>query len=259
MKNLIILGCGRSGTSMVAGLFRDAGYFMGEKLIPADESNPRGYYQSERVVFINERLLESVDDPPSTKVARRVAGEPTVPAATRWLLAMEPDRRVRATAALRRRMRAVLEREPYCFKDPRFSYTLGEWRPELADARFICLVRHPLEVAESVLRHSERRGYRRSTALDRSRALHVWRSCYRYILERQVRDGDRWKFVHYDQLLERRRIGELSRFAGAEADPSFVDRDLRRAETVGTLDRETRELYGTLCRRAGYRSGPRGP
>lgn len=252
MKNLLILGCGRSGTSMIAGLFRDAGYFMGEKLIPADESNPRGYYQSERVVFINERLLEAVDHSAARKVARRVVGESTVPAATRWLLALEPDREIESTPGLRRRMRDVLSREPHCFKDPRFSYTLGAWRPELRDPRFVCVVRHPLEVAQSVLRHSERRGYRESLGLDRERVLRVWRCCYRYILERHVRDPERWMFVHYDQVLARRRTEELSRFAGAEADVSFVDRDLRRAETRGTLDRRTSELYGTLCRRAEY-------
>lgn len=252
MKNLIILGCGRSGTSMVAGLFRDAGYYMGAKLIPADESNPRGYYQSERVVFINERLLEAVDHSDARKVVRRVMGESTVPAATRWLLALEPDRAIGSTPELRRRMRDVLAREPYCFKDPRFSYTLRAWRPELRDPRFICVVRHPLEVAQSVLRHSERRGYRESLGLDRERVLRVWRCCYRYILSRHVRDRERWKFVHYDQILERRRMEELARFAGAEVDAAFVDRDLRRAETEGTMDRETAELYGTLCGRADY-------
>lgn len=252
MENLIILGCGRSGTSMVAGLFRDAGYYMGEKLIPADESNPRGYYQSERVVFINERILESVDHGAPRKVARRVAGKATVPAATRWLLTLPPDRRVEAGPELRRRMRRVLEREPYCFKDPRFSYTLGAWRDQLGDdTRFLCVVRHPLEVADSVLRHAGRRGYRERLGIDRERALEVWRSCYRYILENQVRDPDRWMFVHYRQVLEGRRVEALSRFAGARADASFVDRDLRRAETEGSLDRRTRELYDTLCRRAG--------
>lgn len=250
MNNLIILGCGRSGTSMVAGLFRDAGYYMGDKLIPADESNPRGYYQSERVVFINERLLEGVDHSDARKVARRVRGEPTVPAATRWLLALEPGREVRATAELRSRMRAVLSREPYCFKDPRFSYTLGAWRPEFRDPRFVCVVRQPLEVADSMLRHAERRGYRERIGLDRERALRVWRCAYRWVLERQCRDRERWMFVHHRQILEKQRIDELARFAGAEADASFVERDLRRARSEGVLDRETRELYETLCRRA---------
>lgn len=252
MKNLIILGCGRSGTSLVAGLFRDAGYYMGAKLLPADESNPRGYYQSERVVFINERLLQAVDHPAQQKVVRRVMGESTVPAATRWLLALETGRDVQSTPELRRRMRAVLSREPYCFKDPRFSYTLDAWRPHLRDPRFICVVRHPLEVADSVLRHAERRGYRETLDLDREQVLRVWRCCYRYILERHFRDEERWKFVHYDQLLQKRRIEELGRFAGAEADGSFVDRDLHRVETEGAIGRETRELYATLCRRAGH-------
>ena len=41
--NLIIAGAGRSGTSMVAGCFRNAGYYMGDIPLSRDEFNPKGY------------------------------------------------------------------------------------------------------------------------------------------------------------------------------------------------------------------------
>jgi len=44
MKNCIILGSGRSGTSMVAGTLAKSGYFMGDNLYPARESNPKGFF-----------------------------------------------------------------------------------------------------------------------------------------------------------------------------------------------------------------------
>src|SRR5436305_8301327 len=56
-RDLFVLGCGRSGTSMVAGLFRSAGYFQGAHLHPARESNPRGFFEDAEVNNINEALL----------------------------------------------------------------------------------------------------------------------------------------------------------------------------------------------------------
>src|ERR1043165_10164717 len=57
MKNCLILGSGRSGTSMAAGSLAKAGYFMGENLIAARKSNPKGFFEDVEVNMINEELL----------------------------------------------------------------------------------------------------------------------------------------------------------------------------------------------------------
>ena len=60
MKNVIILGSGRSGTSMVAGTLAKAGYYMGEQLLPANKANPKGFFEDIEVNAINEDILSSV-------------------------------------------------------------------------------------------------------------------------------------------------------------------------------------------------------
>ena len=42
MRNCLILGCGRSGTSMLAVSLASDGYYMGGKLYPERTANPKG-------------------------------------------------------------------------------------------------------------------------------------------------------------------------------------------------------------------------
>jgi len=60
MHNVIILGSGRSGTSMVAGTLAKAGYFMGDHLYPGRESNPKGFFEDPEINGINEALLAQI-------------------------------------------------------------------------------------------------------------------------------------------------------------------------------------------------------
>ena len=46
MKNSIVLGCGRSGTSLLAGAIARAGAFVGEDPYPARDANPMGFFES---------------------------------------------------------------------------------------------------------------------------------------------------------------------------------------------------------------------
>ena len=43
-RGVVVTGSGRRGTSMVAGLFAAHGVFFGD-CKPADENNPRGYFE----------------------------------------------------------------------------------------------------------------------------------------------------------------------------------------------------------------------
>ena len=56
-RNCLILGSGRSGTSMAAGILARAGYFMGAELWPADIGNPKGYFEDREVNKINDELI----------------------------------------------------------------------------------------------------------------------------------------------------------------------------------------------------------
>jgi len=61
MKNCLILGSGRSGTSMLAGMLHQAGYYMGESFHQPRDSNPKGFFEWYRINRINEDILAAHD------------------------------------------------------------------------------------------------------------------------------------------------------------------------------------------------------
>ena len=53
IRDGLILGSGRSGTSMLAGTLSAAGYYIGDCLIEANEANPKGFFEDYEVNAIN--------------------------------------------------------------------------------------------------------------------------------------------------------------------------------------------------------------
>ena len=106
---MIVLGCGRSGTSLVAGLLASAGYFMGPRLHPPREANPTGFFEGEVVKDVNEALLDPL-----------VEADGRTHRGSRWPETLSPAASVQApddaTADATRRL--VLRR-PFAFQDPR--------------------------------------------------------------------------------------------------------------------------------------------
>ena len=147
----------------------------------------------------------------------------------------------------------MTSRRPFCYKDPRFSYTLEAWRPHLGDARFVCVFRHPIATARSMTReHAEEPMLRDNLRFDLRRGLDVWKAMYRRILDRSADRGD-WLFLHYRQLLDGSGIGRLADFAGAEVDPTLIDPSLQRSQADALNDLDARALYAQLCQRSGFR------
>lgn len=240
MRDCIVLGSGRSGTSMVAGSLAQAGYFMGEALHRPRISNPKGFFEAPEVNAINEELL-----------AAALAGAQDPGPGRRWL-ALPPRAAVgEMPAALRPRAEALVRQRPFCFKDPRFSSTLPAWRPLLGAARFVCVFRDPALTATSLCEEARRAAYLAGFELSLEQALELWRSQYERLLEEQAAGGE-WLFLHYDQVLGGEGLERLEAFLGARVDRTFPDRRLRRTEASCAVPAGARELYARLCERAGY-------
>ncbi len=56
IKTIVVLGAGRSGTSLLCGILSILGADFGKRLIPADASNPRGYFESYEFIKLNESI-----------------------------------------------------------------------------------------------------------------------------------------------------------------------------------------------------------
>lgn len=139
-RDVVIVGAPRSGTSMLAGLFADAGLVPGRRLIPPGPSNPAGFFEDLDVNAANDDLLAPLDATPWS-------GTIAPPRSVRWLGAYEGWVREPGPRSLA----GLVPDRPFVLKDPRFSYTLPSWAPVLPEVLVLVIVRHPGEVVASVL------------------------------------------------------------------------------------------------------------
>lgn len=256
MRNCLVLGSGRSGTSMVGGVLAQAGYFMGDHLWPGEVGNPKGFFEDQEVNTVNEEILAQVT-PKRPNWPRRPwklkhalwAHRPIH--MQRWLSCVPVAAVIPSTSTIELRIQRLTAREPYCFKDPRFSYTLPTWRPFLRNTVFVCVFRDPSVTARSILKECADAEYLREFRINYQRAVNVWVLMYSHILERHVLEGE-WLFIHYNQILTGDGMDRLEKFLGVPVDRSFPDASLQRTLPEGTTPRRARLLYKRLCAHAQY-------
>lgn len=243
MRDCVVVGCGRSGTSLAAGLLARAGYSCGEDLLPPDDGGPTGFFESRAVNAINEELLAPHDG----ELLDRDGYSRPLRDGERWLAVLPPDAEPTAPSELGAAMAEALPASPYCCKDPRFAYTLEAWRPLFAGALFVCVFRHPLATARSIAREV-RYG---DLSVDTATALDIWMAVNSRILNRLRHQGE-WLFVHYGQLLDGSGVKRLARALDAPLDLTFADRSLSRSTAERELPAGTAAAYEELCASAGY-------
>lgn len=237
---------------MVAGALAASGYFAGEDLLRPNRANPKGFFESKTVNRLNHRLIMAMSPPGRwgkflTAESRRRELDRS------WIVDL-PVRRIVPLAGrmvakrMETEMRAVLRREPWCLKDPRFSCTLPAWRPLLKDAVFVVTFRHPARTAESMVRFfAEIHGA--TVTIDE--AVRGWASAYRHVLA-HAESGGEWVFVHYDQFVDGSGADRLEQALGCRIDRSFASAELSRSANGDDARGETKDLYAELCRRAAY-------
>lgn len=240
------MGCGRSGTSLVGGLVASAGYFSGHDLWPARDANPVGFYEDATVNRINEDLLAPLVPDRIPRLGRYVQRWRPV-YEHRWLVS-DPVRGVpEASPELAQEIRHLTEHpDPWCYKDPRFSYTLPAWRPFVADAAFVCVFRQPGATAQSIVREVASEPIYSYLRIDEDRALTIWLHNYRSVLDRQRTSGD-WLFVHYDDILDGDGVERLGQHLGTSISRDLIDRSLRRSQPAGGLPKAAEDCYRELC------------
>lgn len=248
MRNCLILGCGRSGTSMLAGSLSGAGYYMGGSLYRPRRANPKGFFESFQINAINERLLKPLAPSRSSQWFLRIwrARFPS----ERWLAEVPVGTPIHAPSPrLVRRIRSHLDRHPFAFKDPRFCYTLPAWRPHLPrDTVFLCIFREPGRTVTSIL--SECATLYPDIRLKEEEAYAIWLAMYGHILQCHRHQGD-WLFVHYDQMLDGSAHSHIEAHLGTRIDRHFADKRLNHAASR-SMPAYTLDTYRALCSLAHY-------
>lgn len=191
---VVVAGSGRSGTSAMTGTLALLGLHVPKPEVPADHTNPRGFYEPQWAVNHHQQLLREAGVPLSDARPAAVAD------ASRS--AVDP--------AARRRRRQWLEEAfsvspRLVLKDPRVSWFLPAWRESArevgADVGVVVMLRHPAEVVLSKTTSYHRRpdGSRRAGDVGDVARLAGWVNVL-LLVEQTTRPGRR-VFVRYDDLL----------------------------------------------------------
>lgn len=156
------------------------------------------------------------------------------------------------------------EERPFCYKDPRFSYTFHEWYPKLDPTKtvFLCVFRPPASTASSMISFCQEMGKLRRIKIDYIQALQVWECMYSYILNCYSKKGE-WLFIHYEQMFDPQFRCSLGKFTCATVNHDLPKPGVSRAGKYTDIPEEIRkqqpefcqgveDLYSDLCRRADY-------
>ena len=55
-----MLGMHRSGTSALAGALHLTGFDLGQNIMPPADENPKGFFENQHIVDLNDRILEEL-------------------------------------------------------------------------------------------------------------------------------------------------------------------------------------------------------
>lgn len=227
---LLVTGAGRSGTSTVAGSLSRLGFAVPQPEVPADDTNPRGFYEPQWVVDFHKRILGEfpvrTNDarPAAVSMAAEAAGRPELHAElTNWL--------------------APLAHRPTVVKDPRTFWLHSLWRHAAVEVgfspAFLTMLRPPAEVARSRDQHYL---HARNDDIRRAReTTNVASWCHGMLITERVTRGDRRTFVRYHDLMSdwRAALRDADQQLGTDMmkdvtnDPhpidEFIDPDLNRS------------------------------
>lgn len=183
---VMVVGPGRSGTSVLTQVLSQLGYSIPQPVIPADETNPTGFGESAWLVDFHREVMK----------ASEVQNSDARPAAFTDVLAT-----VEANVEYRERATAWLDT---CFadvdhvvvKDPRILWFTTLWEQAAAevgvDTTSVTTLRHPTEVVASKQQWYE-------SKQTTTNQLAAWMNAILYT-ERATR-GHRRGFVEFDTML----------------------------------------------------------
>lgn len=138
---IFIVSMHRSGSSLLAGLLEENGFYLGseEELIGAREDNKKGFKERHDVIQLNESILKQSGSKFSSSI---------------------PDvdfdfNSVDISTELKKLKNKFYETNITLIKDPRICLLLPQWLEIFPEAKIIFLHRNPLEVAESLYRRQK--------------------------------------------------------------------------------------------------------
>jgi len=239
-KRWFVTGAGRSGTSLVTGLFRHTGFDLGIDSYLKRSTNPTGFFEDREVNSLNELILTA-----SCKHTPMGEGQG-------WLRELDEDYELTCSTKLEQQIDQCLSGKATLFKDPRFCYTLKFWiesamrQDPNSDIRIICVFRDPRAVVNSMMKEIATADYLQGIQLSETELYSAWCAQYRFFIK-HYSSSFPCLFVHYDDIIDGQGIDRVEAFTQCELDTSLIQKRLRRSRVVGTAFPESaRILYNEL-------------
>ena len=227
---LLVAGSGRSGTSLLASIVGNLGFYVPEPRVAADDSNPRGFGEPQWVVDRHTEFL------------RQANVQVTDARPTAWADAARLCLDEQVTARVHQWLQDQFSRhDQVVIKDPRLLWFLPLWNQVGSDldaaVHVVTMLRHPAEVVSSKLHW-----YPRMPLVDANRVA-GWANTMLFT-ERATRDYQR-AFIRFEDLLEdwTQQIARISeqfdvpslvnaRARDQASADSIVDRSLHRSKAT---------------------------
>lgn len=231
---VLITGTGRSGTSTISGALHYLGLHVPGPHLGANESNPKGFFESSWAVKFHKRIA----------TAARINEFDSRPGALeRAQQAVTPELRAELVAFLKEHAEA----DQVVVKDPRSVWVQRLWKEAAAEAgleiRYLSMLRHPAEVVGSRTTYYANRSD--EVARLRYEAFNVARWVNSSLISERETRGEVRTFVPYTDLLEdwrpvlRRVSEELGLKLNSDLAPGthhpvddFIDPSLRRHQVT---------------------------
>lgn len=208
---VIVLGCPRSGTSLIAGILHQSGIAMScDTFAGKTKQNPTGFWEDPLIVAMNDRIFQDVNtghlEPPPRNIKASMG----------WL------------DIIRKRMIERAQGGVWGFKDPRVIFLWSFYETMIKDefdsAKIIATHRNPLHIVRSWITHG------RIGNTETARGLWLV-SEYENRMGEVYKSG--WPILHiafedwWHKPDEQREW--LSEFVGSELDFSLFDEGLWRS------------------------------
>ena len=254
MNNILILGSGRSGTSMLTGMLARSSFHFGDNFeyLSKNKANPKGYFEDYEVNTVNEDILkENLIHIPET--IRKLLFPSATFYRARWLARLPVNKKIVSIPSINKRIEMLIKKPTFCYKDPRLSYTLPVWKSIIEEntinVKYLVVFREPEKTANSIVRECKESKALHPLKMNMNTALKVWELMYSHIIKNYKADSKKedWMFVHYNQLFSNVIYEKIEDFIGSPIDKEFPEIHLSRAKAEETkMNKNLLAIYNQL-------------
>ncbi len=173
-KIIVVLGMHRSGTSAIAKGIVELGAHPGNNLLPANEENPKGYWEDVNIVNLNEKILKNFN------MRWHSLDNPMINRFETLLPLYEEKYLEEALEIINNNFKSS---NTILIKDPRISILLPFWQKVFkianAEVKYVLAVRNPLETSKSLLKRNK---------MDIDKGIKLW-SYYNFMALKNIKSN----------------------------------------------------------------------